>query len=157
MKHLIHSMIWPALLLTMAACSERTASKAEAEIDANEPIEIVGVASAVLTERDLRRQSLAALEGDTAAAINVMVHYQEAEHDHRNAEYWAQIAAENGDVYGIFHYTDMLLDISSRDRCYRAQFWLKRAIGIDGRKEEQWISSLESRLAQQCLGLLPLQ
>lgn len=118
--------------------------------------EIVGVASADLSAAELVKNSRAALEGDGVAAVRMTIYYEMAALDRRNGEYWAQIAAENGDVIGMIHYAGYLVevDVQDADRCRRAAFWMKRAKETATVKEDvAYATEFAKEVQEKCSNL----
>lgn len=144
----------------MTACSENSAPIVQAQEggaaraeSAVLGLEATGAGTAFLMETDLINYSNAALDGDGQAAFMVMMHYQMALLDRRNAEYWAQIAAENGSLDGAVSYASYLVDVRDKDQCRRARFWARRAAEIAGDKEHQSAKIIEKEVAEKCAGL----
>jgi hypothetical protein len=126
-----------ACALLLAACSKRTpdpqtiaAADRGGAAASGAAQGIIGASVAALTENQLKERSMAALDGDAGAAVQVMMYYQMWMLDRRNAEYWAQIAAENGDWVAMAGYASYLMDFVDPERCRRAAYWIKRALAV---------------------------
>jgi hypothetical protein len=121
-----------ATFFAIAACSQdeqgsEQHAKEAALSTASDTAPMAGASAAKLSDAELKENSAAGLDGSADAAFLVYNHYQMAALDARKAEFWAQIAAENGSILGMVEYARYLLDVPDDLNCRRAQFWANRA------------------------------
>jgi hypothetical protein len=101
----------------------------------------------VLPDADLRELRMRGMEGDPAAALAVAEHYANVNSTSgREAGFWWQIAAENGEADGMQMHGVRLWREGGREKCARAVFWLKRAITV--RKDARFVQLVEGTIGE---------
>jgi TPR repeat protein len=112
----------------------------------------------VLDESALTEAKRAALDGDSAAALNVAFHYGElSERRHPMSFFWYQIAAENGDPNSMLLFaTQLILRSPENGGCRRAKYWLREAsrLGRDERFRNNYEGVLRlMKESKSCMGI----
>jgi TPR repeat protein len=82
-----------------------------------------------IPKHELAAVRAAALDGSGDAAQRLYKHYSMLALDEKEAFFWAQISAENGNPQGQHAYGIMLLQDKSDESRARAVYWIRLAAG----------------------------
>jgi TPR repeat protein len=88
---------------------------------------VMGNAPFIIAPDDLEAVEKQALEGSSDAALRLYQFYRKVVLNEETATYWAQIAAENGNVVGQYAFGLYLLERDDSKSALRARYWLGRA------------------------------
>lgn len=99
----------------------------------------MGTASLALTESQISKYRVYALEGSAPAAVKLADYYNAVALDYAKALYWFQIASENGDVEAMHSYWVIASQSGDPDDRIRGLFWLKKAASL-GRAPRKTLS-----------------
>ena len=102
----------------------------------------VGNQPFIIPEAEIPKLQDEALGGSGAAAYRLAQYYSFAVFDHGLGLHWMKVAAENGDVRGVYGLGMTLSKSSDRQDRLRAKYWLEKA----AREAQDPIASLARAL-----------
>jgi hypothetical protein len=82
------------------------------------------------SDQDLAAESAKALAGDADAASRVAGYYGFVKSGTALAQFWMQVAAENGDPGWMSLYGAQLAAMGGADTCRRGIYWLRRSAAL---------------------------
>jgi len=138
------------LAVALIGCVAALVSHAGTSIDDGEDDEFLPGVYQIPTE-NVAATRKEALEGSPDAAQRLYDYYAMYLLDRKEAIYWAQISAENGNPAGQHAYGSRLLKLGDEESKMRALYWLRRAAGSGVSASKDLLRLIEEGGAQQPL------
>lgn len=126
--------------VTMAA-SDHPSDKKSSDVPLDE-VPAVGNRPFLIPEAEIPKLQEQALKGSGAAAYRLAQYYDFAVFDYEQGLYWITLAAENGDIRGVYGLGVALARSQSDRDKVRARYWLEKA----RREGTEPIASLADRV-----------